>query len=189
MGGTEHYVLNWIWIVVISQILAFASSRSLVRLNQRWSKSGGINAHLNGFRRIFIGATLSSALIIVLLSLEIAFRNNGINLFPTAVIVVLLAFGIVAPCFETLLHAYIPVSESAYRATIMSAGSMFRSLMILILAVPSGGTSSETTPIYWSIPASILLVASFAANHFMKKGESAVTAMVPAAAPLETSKT
>jgi cytochrome c-type biogenesis protein CcmH/NrfF len=48
---------------------------------------------------------------------------------------------------------------------------MFRSLMILILAIPSGGTSGATTTINWAIPATLLLVASICANYFMKRSD------------------
>ncbi|MDO8528251.1 MAG: MFS transporter [Deltaproteobacteria bacterium] len=169
MGNKAHFGRNWILIVVIGQSLTFIGSRLLVRLNQRWSKEGGLNAHLIGFRRIFIGACCFSALAIIALSLETGLRGNGMYLFPISVFVVMFSFGVIAPCFETLINAYIPVAEAQQRTTIMSAGSMFRSIMILVLAIPSGGASGSTTTINWAIPAVILLVSAVFANHFMKK--------------------
>ena len=168
-GGHDHFGREWIAIVVVSQLLAFSSSRILVWLDHKWSNQGGINSHLTGFKRIFICANLAAAVMIICLSLELSFKHSDFYLFPSAVITVLLAFGIIAPCFETLINAYIPTQEAQYRATIMSAGSMFRSFMILVLAVPSGGTSGETTPINWAIPAVLLFFAAVFANHFMKK--------------------
>ena len=168
-GHEIHFARNWLSIVFISEALTLLSSRCLVFLNKRWSKKGGTDAHLNGFRRLFIGSTLVCALVVIALSVEIGVYKSSIYLFPTAVIIVLLAFGIIAPCFDTLINIYIPTGEAQYRATIMSAGSMFRSMMILLLAIPSGGTSGENSPIHWAIPASLLLASSICANFFMKK--------------------
>lgn len=168
-GGDAGFGRKWILIVVSSEVLAFLTSRLLVRLHHRWSSHGGVKAHLAGFRRIFIGATMLSALAIIGLSLETAFCGNGIYLFPTAVLILFLSLGIVVPCFDTLINAYIPDEDAEYRTTIISAGSMFRSFMILLLAVPSGGVSGATTTMNWAIPASFLLFASIFANHFMKK--------------------
>ena len=187
MGDKAHFGRNWILIVVIGQSLTFLGSRLLVKLNKKWSKEGGINAHLIGFRRIFIGACLSSALAIIGLSIETLTPNNGLYLFPVSVFVVMLSFGVVAPCFETLINAYIPVAEAQQRTTIMSAGSMFRSILILVLAIPSGGTSGATTTINWAIPAILLLLSAILANHFMKREQRAEERVGPACVP-ETSK-
>ncbi|MDO8527487.1 MAG: hypothetical protein Q7T03_07365 [Deltaproteobacteria bacterium] len=173
-GGHAHFGRNWIGIIIASQFLAFLSSRLLVKLNHKWSKEGGITTHLTGFRRIFIFFAIISAVVIIALSINIGYFHKSAYLFPSAIIFVLLAFGIIGPCFETLINAYIPQSETRYRSTIMSAGSMFRSFMILVLAVPSGGSSGETSPINWAIPASLLLLASIFANHFMKKAQKEI---------------
>lgn len=191
-GKSADFGRNWMAIVVASELLTFFGSRLVVKLNQKWSRQGGIKSHLIGFRRIFTGAAFFSAVVIIGLSFEIGYRGNGLHLFPASVIIVLLAYGIIAPCFETLINAYIPAEEAQHRATIMSAGSMIRSLMILILAVPSGGTSGETTPINWAIPASLLLAASLVANHFMKKSQHHLeleTEVSKPAAILEPTKT
>lgn len=168
-GKQSNYGQNWILIIVISQLLRFFSSRFLVRLNQKWLKTGGVAKHLTGFRRLFIGVAIFASLLIISLSVEIFLQKNDVFLFPSAIIAVILAYGIMGPGFETLINAYIPVEEAQYRATIMSAGSMFRSFMILILAVPSGGSSGTTSPIHWAIPASLLFVSASFANWFMKR--------------------
>ncbi len=188
-GSHAHFGRDWILIVVGAQSLTFLASRLLVKLNQRWSKEGGVNAHLVGFRRIFIAACLASALVIIGLSVETLTRSNGLYLFPIAVFVVMFAFGVVAPCFETLINAYIPVAEAQQRTTIMSAGSMFRSIMILVLAIPSGGTSGATTTINWAIPATMLLISAVVANHFIKREQRAKERMEIAVPVTETSKT
>lgn len=178
-GDKAHFGRNWALIVVISNVLCFAGSRGLVYLNHIWSKGSGIKSHLVGFRRIFIGTSFLSAIVILALSLEIGFFKSDVYLFPSAVLVVLLAYGIVTPGFDTLINAYIPIADAQYRATIMSAGSMFRSLMVLILAIPAGGTSGNTSPINWAIPAVLLLFSAVFANHFMKKAHKTMDKEIP----------
>lgn len=94
--------------------------------------------------------------------------------FPLFIFVVLLvefAYGLVQPCYETLVNNYIPDASSDERATILSFGSIARSLLAILLTVPAGGHSAETTTIGWMIPAAILLVFTLIARHAMKKKE------------------
>lgn len=169
-GSSETLGRDWIFIVVSAQLLSTLSSRILVKLNKRWTRNGGVSSHLAGFRRIFVLTALISSASILLLSWNtFSNRGNEYFVFPIAVIVVMLSFGIIAPCFETLVNAYIPPQEIQERATIISAGSMFRSFLVLLLAVPSGGSSGETSPINWAIPAVLLLVSVLIANVFMRR--------------------
>ena len=168
-SGTHAFGRTWVLIVVGSQLLSTLSSRLLVKLNHRWSIKNGAQSHLAGFRRIFVATALFSSVSIIALSLDTAFHKINVFIFPAAVIVVMFSFGIIGPCFETLINAYIPPEDSQERATIMSAGSMLRSLLILILAVPSGGSSGENSPVHWAIPAVLLLLATIFANFFMKQ--------------------
>ncbi|MBI4211396.1 MAG: hypothetical protein HY540_02040 [Deltaproteobacteria bacterium] len=168
-GNLETFGRDWILIMITTQLLMVASSRFLAWLNGRWTKTGGVKAHLNGFRKIFFWFTLLSACSILLLSADTAFHFMDKYIFPLAVILLVMSFGFIGPAFETLVNAYIPAESAQYRSTIMSAGSMLRSFLILLFAIPSGGSSGETTPIGWAIPATMLLVACITANHFMRR--------------------
>lgn len=165
----ENLGLNWMLIVLSSELLRTLGSRILVRLNTKWTRDGGVERHLVGFRRIFVGSTLLSSVAILALSWDTAFHMVSSFFFPTAVMIVIIAFGIVAPCFETLVNAYIRAEDAQYRSTITSAGSMLRSILILLLAIPSGGSSGETSPIGWALPATLLLISTIVANRFMRR--------------------
>lgn len=178
-GLSTTLARDWILIVLAAELLRTIGARVLVWLNGRWSRSGGASAHIHGFRRIFVGAALLSACSILALSWNTAYNAINGYLFPAAVLIVILSFGIIGPCFETLVNAYIPRGEEQERTTILSAGSMIRSLLILILAVPSGGTTGETSPISWALPAAFLLLSTILANHFMRKTAQEKTAAAP----------
>lgn len=166
-GDQAHYTRNWILIAVSSEFLAFLGSRCLVSLNKRWSKN--LRAHLTAYRRIYTVVTLASAAAVITFSACSAHLIHITGIFPIAVIVVCIAYGFVAPCHEILVNAYLPPEDAQNRATVLSAGSMLRSVLVLILAIPSGGDSGANSPIYWAIPATLLLISSIAAHLSMKK--------------------
>lgn len=168
-AGAADFSLTWLVVAGLTWIVMFIGSRGLAWLNDRWSKTGGTKAHVVAIRRIFIGTSLFSALFVLGLSLEASNQPLTPLFFPSAILFVLFSFGVIGPCFETLVNYYIPPEDAAERATILSAGSMFRSLMILFLAVPSGGESGEKSPIGWAIPATLLLISALVANFSMRK--------------------
>lgn len=170
-GGVNNFSATWITIACLTWIVMFLGSRGLAWLNDRWSKTGGTSAHIASIRRIYVSSSVLSALFVLGLSWE-TFRQPLTPLFfPIAILFVLFSFGIIGPCFETLVNHYIPPSDASERATILSTGSMFRSFMILLLAVPTGGKSGETSPIGWAIPATLLLVSAVIANFSMRKAQ------------------
>lgn len=168
-GGVQNFSSTWLVVASLAPILMFVGSRALAWLNDRWSHSGGTSAHIIAIRRIFVGFALFSALFVLGLSWETLYQPIGVFFFPGAVLFVLLSFGVISPCFETLVNHYIPPEDAPERATILSAGSMLRSFLILVLAVPSGGGSGEKSPIGWALPAVLLLFSVLVANFFMRK--------------------
>jgi|GEM_PF-1941376 len=167
-GSAHHLGRNWIAIIVAAQTLSFLSARLLVRLNARWHR-GTAAAYMHGVRRMFTAATVVSALAVISLAWGTSQHISHLYFFPTAVMLVILAYGVVPSCFETLITLYISPDDAPHRATIMSAGSMLRSVLILLLAIPSGGESGATSPIGWAIPATLLLFSATIANHYMRK--------------------
>ena len=172
--GSSNVSWKWIGLVVFSLVLTTLSSRWLAWLTQRWVRSGGTPKHMVALRRIFVAAGLLSSLPILVLSYMTAIGNNSFLIFAGAITFVTFNFGIIAPCFETLVNNFIPPSESQQRATIISAGSMVRGILLGLLAIPAGGTSGEKSPIFWAIPAGLLLFSILLANHFMRRSEKAV---------------
>lgn len=167
---------DWILIMLIGQLLMIASSRLLAWLNDRWVKNGGLAKHIAQLRRMFVITLLVSAVSVILLSWLTAGGRLTILYFAACVIAVQFSFGIVGPCFESLVNYYIPPESAQERATIMSAGSMLRSLLILLLAVPAGGKSGQTTTAGWFIPALLLLVSIVVAAVYMKRAERKIVA-------------
>ena len=74
-----------------------------------------------------------------------------------------------------MINNYIPDSNSQERATIMSFASLFRNILIFMLAVPAGGTSGEKTVVGWALPASLLLITAIIGNFVLRNKKEGVT--------------
>lgn len=170
---------NFYWIAIAIGILIFSAigSHSLTWLSKIWHKKGnGFKTHNTTLRRWLTMTCLLCGFSVLLLG-WFTFKSLSNYQFPLFIFVVLLvefAYGLVHPCYETLVNNYIPDASSDERATILSFGSMARSLLAILLTVPSGGRSAETTTIGWMIPACLLVVFTLIARYAMKKKESNV---------------
>lgn len=185
-GITKEFGRDWVLIMVAGQALMTVSSRFLAWINDRWVKNGGITKHMIGLRRLYVLTSIASALAVIVLSWMTAYNSVTIFVFAACVVAVQFSFGIVGPCFESLVNHYVPAESAGERATIMSAGSMLRSFLILLLAIPSGGKSGQTTATGWFIPATLLLFSVVLAAVYMRRTEKtpapAVCSAIPAPA-------
>lgn len=179
-GDKIHFTRNWMMLTVLTEGMAFLGSRFFVMLNNKWGSN--MSAHLAGYRRIFIGFALSTVVVVVTFSLQSMHLFTTNFCFPLTVIVVNMSYGLMRPCYESLVNVYLPSGYAQNRATVLSIGSMLRSVLVLLLAVPSGGSSSESSPIFWSIPAMVLLVALVGAYRAMRRTEHASLGLAPCAA-------
>lgn len=173
-SGIDTIRQNYYWILIAVGILIASAigSHSLTWLSKLQHKNGGgfktKNAQL---RRWLVATCLLCGFSVLVLGW---FTIKSYDQFPLFIIVVLMvefSYGLIHPCYETLINNYIPDASSDERATILSVGSMVRSVLAMLLAVPAGGRSAETTTIGWMIPASLLIVFTLIARYALKKKE------------------
>jgi hypothetical protein len=176
----SHVTLNsqnfyWVGVAVGLLIASAIGSHSLTWLSRRWHKNsnGGLKTHNAILRRWLVATCFLCSFSVLALgwfTLK-SFSQYQFPLFIAVVLMVEFAYGLVHPCYETLVNNYIPDASAEERATILSFGSMARSIIAILLTVPAGGQSAETTTIGWMIPASLLIVFTFIAHFAMKRKE------------------
>ncbi len=171
--SSRQFGPEWIAIALTMVSLRALSSLILVRINSKWEqKHGSQKTHRNGFRNVLSIVSVIAAAGIVVLSVSAFLQWHTMVFMVAAVALVCAGYGFVTSSFETLVNVYIPTSNSQERATIISAGSMLRSILAMVIAIPAGGVSIENSPIYWSVPAALLLVCAVGAILAMTRTNS-----------------
>lgn len=163
----------WLAIAVGILLMSALGSHSLTWLSRFWNSGNPSNLRTNNIllRRWLVFTCLLCGFSVLVLGWFTFKGFPQFALFIGVVLMVEFSYGLVHPCYETLVNNYIPDASSDERATILSFGSMARSLLAIFLTVPSGGKSAETTTIGWMIPASLLIAFTLIARHAMKKKE------------------
>ncbi len=141
--------------------------------------SGDRSYHISGkkmtnrtLRYWLIGGGFCASLPIVLLGFLTQPQVLNFATFAVVVLLVRLTAGVMEPCYNALVHNYIPDHHSRERATILSIGGMINGLMLLLLFVPSSGKTGATSPYGWILPASILILVLFFGNSRLRKYEA-----------------
>lgn len=158
--GTKKWTPEWYGMVVAVSLLGALGSHALTWRGDGIQKRTGQRMSNTSLRRWLLASEVFAAVPIIALGIA---TRQGVISFPLlafAVLAVEFAYGVVTPCFDTLMNNYIPPAHSQERATILSMGSMIRSVFVLLLMVPSSGRSGITSPAAWILPAGILLVSS-----------------------------
>lgn len=158
--GADKFSPQWIKLAVVMAILFVVSSRTLVIINNWWAKKKGKESYVKLFSWFYIVASLASSCGVFGLSYATATATDSFAHLAVALLVVVFSWGFIGPCFETLVNHYIGERAAKDRATIISAGSLVRSVLIVFLALPSAGFSGAKSPIYWAIPAALLMMSS-----------------------------
>ncbi len=167
--GASKWSVEWIGLAMGCNIACVISSRLFVWISKRFNEVGNPVQRLTLFSWVFAGSSIVSALMVIWHGYATAYGVNSFSLLVITVLSVLIAYGFMGGCFETLINHYIGKSNEQDRATIISSGSFIRGLLFVFLAVPSAGSSASNSPIYWAIPAGILLVSSSVSLVMLKK--------------------
>ena len=146
---------------------------------RRWHGKEKARAHNHGLRQVFVASCLVAAIPVLFLSFMTARGLDTFWLLVLAILPVQLAYGVIQPVFSTLINNYIPDTHAGERATVMSLASLVTGLLVVVIAIPTGGPSGEKSPIGWAIPAVILLVVTLVGNHFLKKAEKKSPEIMP----------
>lgn len=164
----ESQTFYWAGLVVVTLLACALGSHSLGVWTASLRNKRPLQNYNVSLRRWFIGTCLLSALPILALSWMTLQGPVRFWVFALSILPMEFAYGVIAPCFETLVNNYIPSQHADQRATILSFGSLARSFLVLLLAIPSGGSSGEHTAVGWAIPAVVLLLTTVV-THFVLK--------------------
>ncbi len=170
--GADQLGVEWISIAVIGLVLQGVGGWWFSRANdRRMGRAVDNRARFIYYRRVYVSTSILCAVSIGTLSTWQFFGNPPLWLFAGAVGVTLFVSGWIWSCYDIFTNSFVSSDFSHARATVLSAGSMTRSVLTLILAVPAGGLSAEHSPIGWMIPALVLLVAATGAHVMLRRDE------------------
>jgi MFS family permease len=119
-----------------------------------------------------VGACIISALGVLLMSFLTYFKDQNFLVFGAVVCLVFFLTMMIISCYEILINSFIPKDKLQDRATIISSGSMARSILTLLFSIPAGGMTAETSPIGWSLPAVLLIITSVGTYISIRKYEN-----------------
>lgn len=154
--GTKQFTGGWMALVLVPLVFNFFSARFLAWKSTAWMGSDAASGKF--LKAIFILFCLLSSSGVVTLGIATLIEKTSFTLFFIVIALLSISFGIIQPVFEALINRFIPKKHAQERATILSGGSMIRSVLMGVLSIPSGGTTGQSTPIFWMIPATLLIV-------------------------------
>ena len=168
----------WIGLVLVLLAFTIIGSKLLTPAIQKWGGVAGSHHQVKGLHILLFASCLISAVPILILSYSTLVGNHSFWIFMCAIIPVEFAYGIIAPCFDTLINHYISDSNAPQRATILSFASLLRSFLIIILSVPAGGSTGKTSPIGWAIPAGLLLIVTVIGFLIVRKRSDQISDVI-----------
>lgn len=166
--------MYWLGVVVMMSLANATGSHGLTLWTRKWHKQFQAKTHNRVLRHFLVGACVISAGAILSLSWATASGEQTFLWLVLALVALQVAFGVVSPCFETLVNNYIPDTHAGERATILSLASLLRHVLVMLLVIPTGGSSGATTAIGWAIPAGLLVVTTVVGNVFLRRAQSRV---------------
>lgn len=171
----SHFGLHWCLLALMIVGLRALSARALVSMNNAWESEQTTRRHKEHFWKLLFRVSLAAIASVLILSATVIVDWHVLVVMAGTVSIVCMGYGYILGTYETLVNVYIPPNEAQQRATIISAGSMFRSFLAMLLSVPAGVISVDRNPIYWAVPAIVLLVGVLGAYLVLRK-ESVVAA-------------
>jgi MFS family permease len=173
--GSAKWSKEWYFMAFSVPMVAVLGAHLLAWLGDRRHRISGERMSNCTLRYWLIGGGLCASLPVVLLGFLTPSHVMNFATFAAVVLLVRLTAGMMEPCYNALVHNYIPTHHSRERATILSIGGMINGLLLLLLFVPSSGKTGATSPYGWILPASILMVVLFFGNLRLKKYEAEKT--------------
>lgn len=170
--ATADIARNWLLISMITEAMYFSGARLFVLMNDHLTKHNRGNlVRFVTYRRAMTLTTILSALSVFVMSYLAYHGNIPFVVLVVAVSVVIFCTGWVMSCFDILVNSFVPVNRAQDRSTILSTGSMCRSIIAVVLAIPAGGVSAKESPVGWAIPAALLLISAVVSFFLLKSDE------------------
>lgn len=169
--GANMWSLMWIGLAMSCDIACAISARFFVWVSRKFNEIDNPLRRLSLFSWVFSGSAVVSAITVIIHGYATAHKFNSFGLLVMTVLVVVVSYGFMGSLFETLINHYIGDRNDKERATIISSGGFVRSILFVFLAVPSSGSSAAESPVYWAIPAVLLLVSATTSLLMLGKAE------------------
>ncbi|MDP2599285.1 MAG: hypothetical protein Q8P84_00935, partial [Deltaproteobacteria bacterium] len=175
------HVVSYLWPV------AMKANFGVGRMSSYWYAIVGLSLFLNflGAKAMELIAHKSPSnvalwiwfmLISLVMSSPVAYlgiktMEGDVSLVLLVLSVVLCRFGygFLRPCYDMLVNKYISAEHSKRRATILSLGGTLSSLVVVLLMIPSSGTTGENTTFGWLIPSGLLIVLTLVLGFLMRR--------------------
>ncbi len=164
ISDRQYLWLGFLSILCLTRIFGARVMRFLLAR----IKAAAPHRQLISLRRWLLSLCLVSAVAVLMLGTADSTAQGFFWWLMAAVLLVSLCNGFLVPCYETLMHHYIPAEYAQMRSTLLSFGSLIRSTLILLLSVPAGGHSSTTTTHGWIVPALLVLLSAVVARFVLK---------------------
>ena len=159
----------WFLIVFVGLGASTVGSKWIERINRSFQLNPVKKSPSSILWLWFVGVALVSSLPIAVLGVEKIYGFTSFTLFFVAITLCQFGYGFLSPTYYILLNNYIPAEHSKERATIMSFGSMFTSLVMMVLMFPSSGPNGEDTAIGWIIPSGIVILMVLIFHPLMRR--------------------
>lgn len=178
----------WLSLAALTMFSRAVGSQTFSLFSKYSTNDGSAAMSPMSLRKSLVITSMLSALPVLWLSWQTINDKPTLLWMMGAVIGIEIAYGIIMPCFETLVNNNIPDHRSGERATVLSFASLLRGLLVTLLAIPAGGASGAATTAGWSIPALILLIVAIVSNIIIKRTEQCAPDILNNGSLIERSK-
>lgn len=165
--GKEYSQISISVPILLGLILCFCIPR-LVASSIARIVIARLQDSIGSARNCVIATTVLSSICIFSLG-SINYLSGEVNIyfFTLTIIVVVFTHGFSAPLIEILQNYYFPKKLFESRATMLSLGSMFRSILVVLFACFLKSDLPEKIPSSWIIPSIVLFIISIITNFIL----------------------
>lgn len=174
--GFGKFSPSWYAISIGTIVVGYFGARYLKGLLASHKQRGEVVPNLSLMKWLAVGCC-TAALPVALFAVGAGAHLSFFGSFPLLVASVVFTYGgygFLRPCYETLINNYLHGVAAQRRATVLSVGSTFASLMAIIFMIPSGKGSDSASPVGWLLPAGMLCVAALVTAAVVWRNERKV---------------
>lgn len=166
---------RWWYLIAIATVITSYLGTKTLQTQFAAHKLRGLSAPNRAiFRWFFVGCLAAAVPIMLFAVREGPLQTFAFPLLICGVIATYGGYGFLRPCYETLVNNYLGVENAYERATALSIGSSFSSLLAIIFMIPSG-RGIDTGGSGWIIPSCLLIGSAITTLIVIKRYETLAT--------------
>jgi len=169
--GGQFGVSKWSWQWYTTVLLVPLSIGLTAKLlaSKSHKQDEMVSASITRLNRWLYFAIYSSVFAVFILGIINSFGIINFPVFLLCVIITESSFGIAYPAYESLVSYSLPEKHAQERATVLSLASALKSFFVLLIIIPSRGSSDSLSTVGWLLPAGIVFIIGLIALYFIKK--------------------